>query len=221
MGGVNTPLLIRWPGVVPAARVDRQTALAGVDIFPTLLAATGVPGPTRTTFDGENMLAAWKGQSQARTKPLFWWWQGKHSGDDWPAFAMRDEAWMLILDETKQRRELYQVVADRAQQHNLAAEQPERVDRMQAAIGSWFSTLPKNIDPALQSKLPTRITPDPSGQKPNRAAAFARWDSNGDGVLVLDEYRAGLSRKGNAETRFNNFDQDGNGELSREEFVGE
>ncbi len=221
MGGVNTPFLVRWPGVVPAGRVDKQTAIAGVDVFPTLLAATGVPGPPLTTFDGEAMLAAWKGQSKAREKPLFWWWQGKHSGDDWPAFAMRDGPWMLVLDETKQRRELYQVVADRAQQHNLADEQAERVERMQAAISSWFSTLPTSIDPALQTKLPTRGTANPSGRKPDRAAAFARWDNNGDGVLVLEEYRAGLTKKENVETRFNNFDQDGDGRLSREEFARE
>lgn len=89
MGGVNVPFLVRWPGVVPAGRVNKDTALAGVDVFPTLLAAAGVPAPAGYLGDGENMLPALKGAAQARTKPIFWWWQGRHSGDDWPAFAMR------------------------------------------------------------------------------------------------------------------------------------
>ena len=55
------PLLVRWPGVVPAGRVDKETALAGVDVFPTLLAATGVAPPKGYGSDGENMLAALEG----------------------------------------------------------------------------------------------------------------------------------------------------------------
>ena len=62
MGGVNTPFLVRWPGVVPAGRVDKETALAGVDMFPTLLAATGTAPPKDYASDGENMLAAFKGR---------------------------------------------------------------------------------------------------------------------------------------------------------------
>lgn len=151
MGGVNTPFLVRWPGVVPSARVDSDTALAGVDVFPTLLAATGVPTPKGYVSDGENMLPALKGERQVRTKPVFWWWQGHHGGDDWPAFAMREGPWVLILDETKQRAELYNVVADRVQSRNLIDEQPERVARMRGAIDAWFATLPKKIDAALQT----------------------------------------------------------------------
>ena len=108
MGGVNVPFLVRWPGVVPAGRVDKETALAGVDVFPTLLAAAGIPSPHGYVSDGENMLSGWMGQTrQQRTKPVFWWWQGKHTGDDWPAFAMRDGPWVLILDETKERSQSY------------------------------------------------------------------------------------------------------------------
>ncbi len=43
MGGVNVPFLVRWPAKIPAGRIDKQTALAGVDVFPTVLAATAFP----------------------------------------------------------------------------------------------------------------------------------------------------------------------------------
>ncbi len=230
MGGVNVPLLVRWPGVVPAGRVDNETALAGVDVFPTLLAAAGVESPQGYVSDGENMLAAFKGQSQTRTKPVFWWWQGKHSGDDWPAFAMRDGPWMLLLDDTKQVAELCNVVVDRTQSNNLAAEQPERVARMRAAIDSWFATLPASVDPALQSKTAVKSaamtqTPSPraGGSKvtpQQRSRALARWDTDQDGFLTLDEYKVGLKNQPNLETRFKNFDKNGDGHVSREEFVG-
>ena len=42
--GIGTALVMRWPGVVPAARrVD--ALLSNVDLFPTLLAATGLAAP--------------------------------------------------------------------------------------------------------------------------------------------------------------------------------
>lgn len=145
MGGINVPFLVRWPGVVPAGRQDRGTMLAGVDVFPTLLAAAGARVPDGFQGDGENVLAAFRGEEQPRTKPVFWWWQGTHAGDNWPAFAMREDRWVLVLDETKKRVELYDVVADRGQSRDLAASEPERVARMKAAIESWFAELgPEN-----------------------------------------------------------------------------
>ena len=192
MGGVNVAFLARWPGVIPAGRVDKETALAGVDVFPTLLAATGAVAPKGYVSDGENMLPALKGQPRARTKPVFWWWQGGHSGDDWPTFAMREGPWVLILDETKQKAELCNVITDRAQAKNLAGEQPERVARMTAEIEKWFATLPKTVDPALQSKTAKR----------NRRQDRTRQKSRAQGRRGnVRQPRAGVSTVGQEQRR--------------------
>jgi arylsulfatase A-like enzyme len=224
LGGINVPFLVRWPGVVPAGRVDRETALAGVDVFPTVLAAAGVPAPEGYVADGENVLPAFRGEALQRTKPVFWWWQGRHEGDDWPAFALREGRWLLVHDESGERVELHDVVADRAQSINLADRETERVTRMKAAIATWFATLSKTPDPALQSRATAARQSSPAARAaskaPDRAVAFARWDKNGDGVLTLEEYRNGLAQKDNAEARFKNFDRDGDGRLTRLEFVG-
>ena len=176
--------------------------------------------PSGYLSDGENMLPAWKGEAQTRTKPVFWWWQGKHSGDDWPAFAMRDGPWVLILDENKQREELYNVILDRTQTNNLAAERSERVASMREAIEGWFAELPQTVDPALQSKNPPAEPAAKKTQQPtDRGVVFTRWDKNHDQILTLEEYRGGLANKERAESRFRNFDKNGDGQLSRDEFV--
>ena len=172
LGGVNVPFIVRWPAMVPAGRVDRETPLAGIDMLPTLLAAAGVTAPADAAPDGENMLEAFAGKPRRRSKPVFWWWRGGHGGDDWPAFAMRDGAWMLVMDESRSRAELYDIVADRAQAHDRAAREPGRVVEMQAAIDAWLATLPTRIDPALQSPAAKRLQPDPptdTDRKPTAA----------------------------------------------------
>ncbi len=222
LGGVNVPFLVRWPGVVPAGHVDQTTALAAVDVMPTLLAAARINTPEAGESDGENMLAAFKGEPQHRTKPVFWWWQGKHSGDDWPAYAMREEEWMLILDETKTRIELHNVLTDRAQAINLADKEPDRVKRMTASIEQWVATLPTVVRPSLQSTAtPQQTRPTLKAQtiSETRARVFKNWDKDEDGHLSLDEYRNGLTDKSNAEARFKNFDCNSDGMLSRDEFV--
>lgn len=226
MGGLNVPFLVRWPGIVPEGRVDKETALAGVDVFPTVLAACGVKAPEDYHGDGENMLPALQGATMARTKPIFWWWQGGHSGDDWPTYAMRDGSRVLILDETKNRAELYDVVADRTQSKNLAETQPETVKTMRAAMDAWLATLPEKIDPAMQTKTTPR-TPPGQATKPasvppeTRMLAFKKWDKNKDGVLTLEEYRKGLTQKEHAESRYRNFDKNQDGRLTQEEFAGQ
>ncbi len=70
-GGVRQTLLVRWPGHVPAGRVDTQSVLAGVDWLPTLCALTGAtrkPGPV----DGEDVSDVWLGTTRARKTDLMW-----------------------------------------------------------------------------------------------------------------------------------------------------
>jgi arylsulfatase A-like enzyme len=223
MGGVNVPFLVRWPGVVPAGRVDKETALAGVDVFPTVLAAAGLPVPTGYVTDGENMLPAFRGRPQVRTQPIFWWWRGNHGGDDWPEVAMRDDRWVLILDATRQRVELFDVIRDRSQAQNLASQEVDRVARMRAAIDQWLATLPKTIDPRLQTQAVAGAATKTKGAGPippvDRGRAFDRWDRDQDGQLTLPEYHAGLANKVNVEGRFKGFDRDGDGLVSRSEFL--
>lgn len=51
-GGIQVPLLIRWPGHVPAGRVDDQLASL-IDVVPTTLAAAGVAIPE--AIQGRNL----------------------------------------------------------------------------------------------------------------------------------------------------------------------
>lgn len=220
MGGVNVPFLVRWPGKVPAGRVDRETPIAAVDVLPTFLEIAGLETPEGFRGDGESILAALKGKPFERTKPVFWWWPGKHGGDDWPTWAMRDGRHVLIVDETEQQKELYDVITDREQATDLAAANPQRVAAMWSAIEAWRSELPTEIDPTLQTSEPPRNSPA-TGNRPRltREEMFAKKDRDGDGQLTREEYLHRFPDQEEGRRRFPGFDDNGDGVLSREEFV--
>ena len=50
-GGIRVPLIARWPGRIPAGRVNREVC-SSVDLFPTLCALAGAKPPAQTKIDG-------------------------------------------------------------------------------------------------------------------------------------------------------------------------
>lgn len=216
MGGVCTPLLVRWPGQVPAGQIDKDTLLGGVDVLPTLLAAAGRELPSGYSPDGINAMPALRGHPLQRTKPLFWYWQGSSGGPDWPRFGMRDGPWTLLMEDSN--AELYQVQKDRGQQQNLAARFPERVASMKKSIAEWKATLPAlpKIAPRASAR---KATESIKQRRTDRAAAFQRKDLNKDDQLTLEEYLHNFKNPEEVKDRFPRFDTNGDGVLSREEFV--
>ncbi len=221
LGGVNVPFIVRWPGVVCAGRVDKTSVLAGVDIMPTILAALDVKAPAGYQSDGINIFTALKGQPFTREAPVFWEWRGPHSQEaDWPTHSVRDGDHVLLHDETFARTELYNVITDREQQQNLAAQHPELVTKLKAKLDAWRKTLPTPFVQSSSRTPPTKAVPMPKKSLTvDRAAAFKRWDKNTDDILTLEEYTSGLAKKDDAPKRFKSFDKNSDGKLTREEFV--
>jgi N-acetylgalactosamine-6-sulfatase len=52
-GGVREPGIVRWPGRVPAGRVESKAVVSGVDLFPTLAKLAGTSAPQNV--DGEDV----------------------------------------------------------------------------------------------------------------------------------------------------------------------
>jgi len=224
-GGVRVPFLVRWPGHTPAGAKNDTTVFTAVDLLPTFCAATGVKLPDDYHGDGENLLAALQGEATKRTRPIFWEWLGtKTDPDYWPRLVVRDGDWKLAMTADAKRVELHHIPKDRAEATNVAKDNPEIVARLTKLALDWKSTLPEQPNPACISRQ-EQPQEQPSGQAPRvtpgqRARAFARWDTNKDGVLTLEEYKAGLKGQDDLEARFKNFDKDGDGKLTRDEFVG-
>lgn len=148
-GGIREPLLVRWPGHIPAGKTDSSTVLGSVDLFPTLCALTGVPVPKGATLDGFDASAAWLGESMQRPKPLLWEYGRKadylfpkEPGARSPNLAIRDGNWKLLITADGTGAELYDLAADANESTNLAERKPDEVTRLSATVVAWRKSLP-------------------------------------------------------------------------------
>ena len=150
-GGVRVPLIARWPGRVPAGRVDDTTVVAAVDVFPTLCAIGGAGAPERGPGDGQDMsVALLRGQSVPRERPLFWeygrndqFFKDPANADDRsPNLAMREGRWKLLVNADGSRAELYDVIADPKESKNLATDAADVAKSMTERTLAWRRSLP-------------------------------------------------------------------------------
>lgn len=240
-GGVRVPFVVRWPGHTPAGRINETTVITAVDLLPTFCAITGTRLPAGYVPDGENILPALTGQAQVRGKPVFWEWRGYDADPDWwPRLAVRDGDWKLVMTYDGRRTELYQLSMDRAESKDVSKEYPEIVSRLSKLVLDWKAALPKEPDASCISKasvpvkieqkagapapapaiapVPTLASPTDAKQT-ERTQAFERMDKDKDMGLTLDEYIFGMKGKPNLQSRFKNFDKNGDGTLTYQEFV--
>lgn len=146
-GGIRVPFIVRWPGRMPAGKVDSQTVLSGLDLLPTFCALTGAALP-EGTLDGEDLAQAFHGQAASRREPLFWEGRFVPLGrpiDTSPRLAMREGPWKLLMNPDRSRIELYDLRQDPHELNNLAAEQPERVQHMGDRLLRWHGELPDSL----------------------------------------------------------------------------
>ena len=218
-GGVRVPFLVRWPGHTPAGTTNSTTVFTAVDLLPTLCAAAGVALPPDYAGDGENLVAALRGEPAVRTQPIFWEWRGNATEPDWwPRLAVREGDWKLAMTYDGSRVELHNLAADRAEAKDVAKQHPDIVARLKQLALEWKKTLPSEPDPACISKAEAAKPAAPkSGQ--NRGAIFDQKDKDHNGALSLVEYLDRFPDQAEGRRRFPTFDTDHDGSLTRDEFI--
>ncbi len=121
---MNVPLLMHIPGVTDAgSRLDTPVSL--IDVLPTLTEIAGLAdGATR---DGLSLMPLIQGDRQA-PRPLFA--QRRKPNYDPLLWAVVDDGWKLIYSEGEDRFELFDAIGDPLDQHDLAEQHPDQVERL-------------------------------------------------------------------------------------------
>jgi arylsulfatase len=128
-GGIRVPLIARWPGRVPAGATSDWLG-AHYDLMPTLLEVVGLPRPEG--LDGLSFAAELAGRDAPEHDFLLWEFHG-YGGQQ----AVRVGRWKGVRAELHAGLgplELYDLEADLAEQHDVAAEHPEVVAQLLAIL---------------------------------------------------------------------------------------
>lgn len=148
-GGIRVPFIARWPKVIPAGKIDRDSVLTAVDILPTFVEIAGAQLPEAYQPDGVSVVRALKGEKGeafVRGKPIFWQWKpAKRNGILWPYLGIRDGDWKLLFNEKLNQVELYNIAQDWAEADNVASENPELVNSLKLQLKAWESSLPTEV----------------------------------------------------------------------------
>ncbi|HWB02336.1 MAG TPA: sulfatase-like hydrolase/transferase [Verrucomicrobiales bacterium] len=134
-GGLRIPLIIRWPGTVPAGKIE-NTPVINTDLVPTLLAATGAAAPS-LPLDGVNLLPLIQRRGDLKRPALFWHYPHYSNQRGFPGGAMRSGDWKFIESYDDGHLELYHLAEDPSELQNLALSMPSRVAEMKKSLHEW------------------------------------------------------------------------------------
>lgn len=129
-GGIRVPMIVRWPGQIPAGTVSEQV-WAFWDFLPTAAELAGANAPR--DIDGISMLPALAGSDRAG-KPQqdhdYLYWEFHERGTQQ---ALRSGDWKYIHRPfaAEAKTELFNLKADLAEAKNVAGEHPDVVARME------------------------------------------------------------------------------------------
>ncbi len=144
-GGVREPCIMRWPGHIPADTVCDEPVMT-IDLLPTLARLAGAEVPQDRTIDGRDIWPLMAGQADAKNphEVLYFYWIHELQ-------AVRSGRWKLHLPhkymhplelghdggygKTEQRhidQSLFDLTTDPGEEHDVAAEHPEVIERLLA-----------------------------------------------------------------------------------------
>ncbi len=133
-GGISTPLIAHWPARISGGGQLRTQPGHLIDIMATCVDVAGATYPKEfrgkaiQPMEGRSLAPAFANQPIQRDA-LFW----EHEGNA----AVRVEDWKLVRLGRKGPWELYDLKADRTEQRDLAATQPERAKELSAKWDAW------------------------------------------------------------------------------------
>ena len=137
-GGIRVPLLVRWPGQVPAGATCAQPVI-GTDTLPTLCEAAGVPRTAwPATLDGISDLALYRAPNTSPpARDLFWHYPHFSNQGGRPGSVIRRGDWKLIEWHEGPRVELFDLAQDPSESTDVAAANPEIRGTLRAALHAW------------------------------------------------------------------------------------
>jgi arylsulfatase A-like enzyme len=231
-GGMHVPLVVAGPGI-PKGRSDAFVYL--MDLFTTFAEFAGARIPDGV--EGKSLAPILTGKQTKVRDVLYTGYRNCQR-------AIRDERWKLIRYPLVDRTQLFDLSNDPRELVNLA-DKPEHAAKVAELTKLLTNEMADRADKTpltVANPMPAEWSPPASGdkpvgkekKKPAAAAAaeqptgrirvdsklhFTNWDTNKDEFVTLEEYQIGQKNRKGLEASFKAYDKNGDGKLSREEYV--
>lgn len=137
-GGIRVPLIIKWPGKAKPGLVVAQPVISN-DLYPTCLAASGLPPLPNQHVDGVDLSDLLKGKTTSLNRhSLFWHYPhyNEHPSS-FPSSAIRKGDWKMIQTFDPDRFELYNLAEDLSETNNLAESNPQKIAELLKELETW------------------------------------------------------------------------------------
>jgi arylsulfatase A len=175
-GGVREPFIARWPGRIPAGRVADGLA-SMMDIFPTVARQCAAELPKKP-LDGIDIWGLMTGSVPSIERPPLLYFSG------WNLQCARWMNWKLHVARHNTAAyapappggthnfqlphpELYNLATDPDESYDVAAENPQVVEKMQAKISQMLAGFPKPVQDAYAETQNRKVNPElPAGAYP-------------------------------------------------------
>jgi arylsulfatase A-like enzyme len=140
-GGLRVPLMVSWPGRIPA-NSRHQGPAAHIDLMPTLASAAGASLPAGVDIDGVDLMPFATGARGPDDRPheaLFWqsaYYRAVRSGD-----------WKLQTSENPKRTWLFNLADDPTETRDLSRENPGKVAELTALLAAHHANAREPLYP--------------------------------------------------------------------------
>jgi arylsulfatase A-like enzyme len=136
-GGHRVPFFIHWPAGGLGGGVDVAPITAHVDVVPTLMDLCGVKTPQGAKFDGRSIRPLLEGKkTDWPDRILVTDSQRVKDPIKWRKSAVMTSRWRLVNGS-----ELYDITSDPGQEHDVAGENSEVVERLTDFYDAWWEEL--------------------------------------------------------------------------------
>ena len=141
-GGIRSPLIAKWRGEFSSGRLEDEP-VAGMDLFPTLLAMAGIQIPGGDELDGVNLLPLLRGESTLAREGLYFHYRAPGQSAQ---RALVENGWKYLRDN-QEKVYLFHLSQDQGEQSDLAEQHPERLSRMKSKYETWRREVFRNAVP--------------------------------------------------------------------------
>ncbi len=124
-GGIRIPMMLQWPGRIPAGSTDSRL-VSSLELFPTAAVAAGAK--PAANLDGVDLLPHLAPPADTPIRPQHYWRVG-------PQTALRVGHWKIYRGRNERTWQLFDLANDIGEARDLSKTHPEKIAELEKAWG--------------------------------------------------------------------------------------